>query len=86
MPTKDQAKTIKNYIEVFFAAFLIVSSLSFLVWNQGNHFSNSGAIAFFIAGVSLSGQTGSTNSVNTKSRSQKNEKIIFDTSWCHTVI
>jgi F0F1-type ATP synthase assembly protein I len=51
MPTKDQAKTIKNYIEVFFAAFLIVSSLSFLVWNQGNHFSNSGAIAFFIAGV-----------------------------------
>jgi len=51
MPTKDQEKTIKNYIEVFFAAFLIVSSLSFLVWNQGNHFSNSGAIAFFIAGV-----------------------------------
>ncbi len=51
MPTKDQAKTIKNYIEVFFAAFLIVSSLSFLVWNQGNHFTNSGAIAFFIAGV-----------------------------------
>ena len=51
MPTKDQAKTIKNYIEVFFAAFLIVSSLSFLFWNKGNHFSNSGAIAFFIAGV-----------------------------------
>lgn len=51
MPTKDQEKTIKNYIEVFFAAFLIVSSLSFLVWNQGNHFSNSGAIAFFIAGI-----------------------------------
>lgn len=51
MPTKDQEKTIKNYIEVFFAAFLIVSSLSFLVWNKGNHFSNSGAIAFFIAGV-----------------------------------
>jgi len=51
MPTKDQAKTIKNYIEVFFAAFLIVSSLSFLVWNQGNHFSNTGAIAFFIAGI-----------------------------------
>ena len=51
MPTKDQAKTVKNYIEVFFAAILIVSSLSFLVWNQGNHFSNTGAIAFFIAGV-----------------------------------
>ena len=51
MPTKDQAKTIKNYIEVFFAAILIVSSLSFLVWNQGNHFSNTGAIAFFIAGI-----------------------------------
>ena len=51
MPTKDQEKMIKNYIEVFFAAFLIVSSLSFLVWNQGNHFSNTGAIAFFIAGV-----------------------------------
>ncbi|RRS31412.1 MAG: hypothetical protein P794_03910 [Epsilonproteobacteria bacterium (ex Lamellibrachia satsuma)] len=51
MSTKDQAKTIKNYIEVFFAAILIVSSLSFLVWNQGNHFSNTGAIAFFIAGI-----------------------------------
>ncbi len=51
MPTKDQAKTIKNYIEVFFAAILIVSSLSFLVWNQGNHFSNTGAIAFFVAGI-----------------------------------
>ena len=51
MPTKDQAKTIKNYIEVFFAAILIVSSLSFLVWNQGNHFSNTGAIAFFLAGI-----------------------------------
>ena len=51
MPKKDQAKTIKNYIEVFFAAILIVSSLSFLVWNQGNHFNNSAAIAFFIAGI-----------------------------------
>jgi hypothetical protein len=51
MPTKDQAKTIKNYIEVFFAAFLIVSSISFLVWNKGNHFNNTGAIAFFVAGV-----------------------------------
>jgi uncharacterized membrane protein len=51
MLNKDQTETLKNYIEVFFAAFLIVSSLSFLVWNQGNHFSNSGAIAFFIAGI-----------------------------------
>jgi len=51
MITQEKAATVKNYIEVFFAAALIVFGLSALAWSQSNHFTNLGAIAFCIAGL-----------------------------------
>lgn len=53
MFTKNNSTTIKNYIEVIFAAILIVFGISFLAWNQGNNFSNMGATAFLISGVMI---------------------------------
>lgn len=51
MFTKNQSTTVKNFIEVFFAAILIVFSMSSLIWSHNNHFINMGASAFFISGV-----------------------------------
>lgn len=51
MITQEKAATVKNYIEVFLAALLIVFGLSALAWSQSNHFTNLGAIAFCIAGL-----------------------------------
>jgi hypothetical protein len=53
MFTKKQSAIIKNYIEVFFAAVLIVFAVSFLLWNKGNHFNNMGATAFLLSGVMI---------------------------------
>ena len=53
MFTKKQSATIKNYIEVLFAAMLVVFGISFLVWDKGNHFSNMGATAFLLSGVMI---------------------------------
>ncbi len=53
MFTKNKSATIKNYIEVIFAAMLIVFGISFLAWNQGNNFSNMGATAFLISGIMI---------------------------------
>lgn len=53
MFTKKQSATIKNYIEVFFAAMLIVFGISFLIWDKGNHFNNMGATAFLLSGVMI---------------------------------
>jgi len=50
---EKQSATIKNYIEVFFAAVLIVFGISFLLWNKGNQFSNMGATAFLLSGVMI---------------------------------
>lgn len=53
MFTKKQTATMKNYIEVFFAAILIVFSISFLLWDKGNQFSTMGASAFLLSGVMI---------------------------------
>ena len=51
MITQERAATVKNYIEVFVAALLIVFGLSALAWSQSNHFTNLGAVAFCIVGL-----------------------------------
>lgn len=51
MMTQEQTATVKNYIEVFLAALLIVFGLSALAWSKSNHFTNLGAVAFCIAGL-----------------------------------
>ncbi len=50
---KKQSATIKNYIEVFFAAILIVFGISFLLWNKGNYFNTMGATSFLLSGVMI---------------------------------
>ncbi|MDD3602488.1 MAG: hypothetical protein PHZ17_04120 [Sulfurovum sp.] len=51
MLTQNQSATVKNFIEVFIAAILIVFGFSALAWSQSNHFTDMGATAFCIAGV-----------------------------------
>ncbi len=51
MFTKEQEATLKNYIEVFSGAILIVFAISYIATNQENHFNNMGAISFLLAGI-----------------------------------
>lgn len=51
MFTKDQENTLKNYIEVFVGAMLIVFGVSYILWNKGNYFNNMAAVSFTIAGA-----------------------------------
>jgi len=49
--TKEQAISIKSYIQVFIAAMLIVFGVTFLMGNHGNHFTHMGAVSFIISGI-----------------------------------
>ena len=49
--TKEKELSIKAYIQVFIAALLIVFGASLLLGDQGNQFTNMGAISFIISGV-----------------------------------
>ena len=53
MFTNKQSATIKNYIEVFFAAVLIVFGISFLILNKGNQPQIMGASAFLVSGIMI---------------------------------
>jgi uncharacterized membrane protein YdjX (TVP38/TMEM64 family) len=51
MFTKDQEVKLKNYIEAFTGALLMVISISYIASNQENQFNNMGAISFMLAGI-----------------------------------
>lgn len=80
MITQEKAATVKNYIEVFFAAALIVFGLSALAWSQSNHFTNLGAVAFCIAGLLIIIKA-NYEYKKENARIPYNEKSIFTHYW-----